>query len=110
MVVGARSSCQPIPESFGGGEIHDRSGVERDRRRMTTAMDAAAFYIAMAGGRGGGDVSITACHQCGRQVNGRAVVVSFEYGAVACTGKRRATLFWPARRFNDGASEWPRPL
>ena len=32
--------------------------------------------------------SATAYHECGRQMDGRTTLVSFEGGAIACTGKR----------------------
>ena len=60
--------------------------------RMTAAMAGAVVYIAMVGG-GGTDVWCRSSH-LGNRVSlmwvaeGQMALVSFEGGAIACTGKR----------------------
>ena len=65
---------------------------ERERMRMTTAMADVAVYIAMVGG-GGTDVWRQSSRLGNRvslmwAADERTAVVSFEGGAIACTGKR----------------------
>ena len=60
--------------------------------RMTAAMVGAAVYIAMVGG-GGMDVSRRSSRLGNRvslmwATDGRTALVSFEGGAIACTGKQ----------------------
>ena len=65
---------------------------EREQRRMTAAMAGTVVYIAMVGG-GGTDVWRRSSRLGNRvslmwAADGRTTLVSFEGGAIACTGKR----------------------
>ena len=72
------------------------SGV--DRRKGTDADDCGygrRNSLYSNGGRAEGRTcgagvaaSATAYHKCGRQLDGRTPLVSFEGGAIACTGKQ----------------------